>query len=397
MNDRRHPERYLKRMRFFLELIGDPHRGMKFIHITGTAGKGTVTNLVHEMLYASGRNVGSFTSPFVTTYIEKIRVGNRFIPPDEFAEIVEYLKPYIDHADKSCRFGRPSYFEALLAIGFIYFRRRKCDIIVLEAGCGGRFDATNVIEDPLITAITNIDYDHTDIFGKNLKNIAFEKAGIIKKGSHFFTSEKRKNLLEIFKSECRKTGANWTILPKTDDYMETNFILASTIAKTLGVSERQIAKGAKTHRLPCRFEKMQDSPTVILDGAHNRIKMRSTAENLRKMRFKRSHLVIAISANKDKRAILREIIPFTDHAYFTRFQVKERRCSHPAELIKASRPFLKPKASIETYLDPNRALGSALKKASSKDLVLVTGSFYLAGELRRIWVSEDRILRRRRL
>ena len=127
MIDKHHADIYLKRMRYFLELLGNPDRGHKFIHIAGTSGKGTVTNMIHEILLASGTKVGSFTSPFVATSIEKIKVGDKYISPDEFADIVDYIKPFIDMSYVNGPYGRPSYFEIFLAIALVYFKRQKCD------------------------------------------------------------------------------------------------------------------------------------------------------------------------------------------------------------------------------------------------------------------------------
>lgn len=211
--DKHHADRYIKRMRYFLNLIGNPDKGMKLIHIAGTSGKGTVTNMVHEILLASGKNVGSFTSPFVTTPIEQIKVGDAYISPDEFADIVEYLKPFIDVAYTEGPYGSPSYFEIFFSIALVYFQRKKCDWVVLEVGLGGRYDATNVIERPSVTAITNIDYDHTELLGKTLRKIASDKAGIIKSGSAFFTTEQRPALLKIFSSICDEKRVAFRALP----------------------------------------------------------------------------------------------------------------------------------------------------------------------------------------
>jgi len=158
--------------------------------------------MIHEVLLVSGKKVGSFTSPFVVTSIEKVKVGELYISPEEFADIVEYLKPFIDEAYISGPYGRPSYFEIFFAIALVYFKQQKCEWVVLEVGLGGRYDATNIIERPIVTAITNIDYDHTEILGKTLKKIAFDKAGIIKTGAEFFTTEQNKSVLAVFSEIC---------------------------------------------------------------------------------------------------------------------------------------------------------------------------------------------------
>lgn len=395
MIDKHHAGVYLKRMRYFLNLLGNPDKDLKFIHIAGTSGKGTVTNMIHEILCASGKKVGSFTSPFVITSIEKIKVNNKYISPDEFADTVDYLKSFIDKTYTEGPYGRPSYFEIFLAIALLYFKSQKCNWVVLEVGLGGRFDATNVIGKPIITAITNIDYDHTELLGKTLKKIAFDKAGIIKRGSVFFTTEQRPTLLKIFDEVCDKIGVSIHKLSLQSNYHEYNKELATTIAKHLGITEKHIDRGIKNARLMCRFEVVQKKPWVILDGAHNRAKIKTTIDNLKQFRFEKLYLIIGISDNKNHISMLKQIIPPADYVFFTRFQNKDRKCAHPKELFKKAKKYLGEKAGAEILLDPERALIRALKKAGQKDLILIVGSFFLAGEIRKFWFLEEKILEKR--
>ncbi len=387
---------YTKRMRYFLTLLGDPDKRLKYIHITGTSGKGTVTNLLHEMIRASGKIVGSFTSPAVTTTIEGIRVGELYISSDEFADIVEYLKPFIDRAYMEGPYGRPSYFEIILAIAFVYFKKQKCGWVVLEAGLGGRYDATNVIENPLVTAITNIDFDHTEILGKTLRKIAYDKAGIIKQGSVFFTTEQRQSLLKIFDEVCREKKVSLYALGRQNGYQEYNIELATAIARHIGLSPVQIARGIRNTQLTCRFEIVDNSPTIILDGAHNRSKIKTTIDNLKKCTFKNVYVVIGMADNKDQLAILKQIVPLANHIFFTRFQTKSRKCAHPKQLLEKSQKFILKGTRSKVYLDSEQALSDAMKLAGADDLILVTGSFFLVGELRRRWYPEEWILRKRK-
>ncbi|MEK7616203.1 MAG: hypothetical protein AAB420_03295 [Patescibacteria group bacterium] len=349
------PSIYIKRMQWFLDLLGNPERGFKYIHITGTAGKGTVASTIHYSLHTSGHKTGLFTSPFVTTSIEKIQVGDLYIDPLEFAQIVEDLKPKIDEAFAKCPWGGPSYFERFLAIALIYFKKMQCEYVVLEVGCGGRYDATNVIPAPEISAITNIDYDHMHILGKTLTKIAGDKAGIIKRGSKFFTTEARPRLRKIMEDICKEQGP------------EFNYIKGGNkeLVEAMGFRAEEV-------KLPARFEIVQEKPIVIIDGAHNRAKFRYTAEKLKQLTFDKLHLVVALAANKEREII--EEIP-ADVVYPTRFQNAERKCMN-----------------LGGYTDSGQALDAALAAARSNDLVLVTGSFYLAGELRTRWYPEEDIL-----
>lgn len=392
---REHLGIYLKKMRHFLGLIGNPDKGIKYIHITGTAGKGSVTNMIHEMLHADGRKVGCFTSPFVTTTIEKIKVGGLYISPGEFADIVDYLKPYIDQEYLTGPYGRPSYFEICMAIGFEYFKRQKCEWAVLEVGCGGRFDATNIIDAPVVSAITNIDYDHTHLLGRTLDKIGYDKAGIIKSGSVFYTTERRTALLSMFRSICREKNVVCNEVLCPGGYVEKNQALCAAIAKHVGVSNTSIKAGISKAKLACRFEKVQSDPIVILDGAHNRSKIRSTVDNLSKLTYRKLHVVIGIGESKDSAAILAQIIPLADSVAYTRYQIKDRKCAHPKELLSKSKKYIRKGAITQIFLDPMRALDHTLHHANKKDVVLVVGSFFLAGELRKHWYSEKSILEHR--
>ena len=366
MKDRKDPSIYIKRMQWFLDLLGNPERGFKYIHITGTAGKGTVSTMIQKALVNRGRVSGLFTSPFVTTSIEKIQVGDLYIDPLEFAQIVEDMKPKIDEAYARCPWGGPSYFERFLAIALIYFQKQQCEYVILEVGCGGRYDATNVIPAPEISAITNIDYDHMHILGKTLTKIAKDKAGIIKKGSKFFTTETRPRLRKIMEDICQEQGAEFHYVRGGNKEL----VEACLRRQAMGFASQDV-------KLPARFEIIQTKPLVIIDGAHNRAKFRYTAEQLKTLRYNKLHLVVALAANKEKEII--DEIP-ADYIYPTRFQNPERACMNLPGMIT----------------DSHQALEKALASAGPDDLVLVTGSFYLAGELRQRWISEAFILKNRK-
>lgn len=396
MSGRTKPGIFLKRTRYFLDLLDNPERGFKFIHISGTAGKGTVTTMVHEALLAAGKRVGSFTSPFATVEIEKIRVGGEYIAPEIFADIVDELKEHIERAYDDGPYGRPSYFEIYFAIALLYFKRMKCEWVVLEVGAGGRYDATNIIESPVATAITSIDYDHVQILGKTLLSIADNKAGIIKKGSAFFTTEKRPALLTLFERECNTKGASYTAITPVSEYQENNRKLARALCAHVGIPERIADAAIADTKLPCRFELVRSEPRVVLDGAHNRAKMRSTVENLKKLSFKKLHLVLGVGEKKDTMAILREIVPVAEDVYFTRFQNTSVQCADPKTLRGQSGTFLAKNSRTSIYLSPESALDAAIKNAGREDLVLVTGSFYLSGELRERWYPEEWVLEHRK-
>lgn len=427
----RDPNFFLKRTQHFLDLIGNPEKGMKVIHITGTAGKGTVSTMTQEVLNAArelGGNkkfgsVGLFTSPYVTTTIEKIKVDDQYIAPDEFVQIVNFIKPYIPKAEKSI-YGIPSAFELFVVLSLLYFKRRKCEWAVLEVGLGGRYDATNIIQSPAVTAITNIDYDHTDILGKTLREIAYDKAGIIKKGSLFFTSEQRPSLQAFFKKTCKSVGAICTdasFIKRQKNYSDYNKELVRAIARSaaVGASEEAIERGIAKTRLPCRFEIMQRGvaesgkqtwPTVILDGAHNRAKIRSTISNLARLYGKavKFHFLVAISdTKKDNQAILEPLlsVPNEKRFVFTQLKTEERKSVAPQFLLKTAKALMQKlgakktnarKTTMEIIEDPVTAIKEMQKTAKAGEVIIVVGSFFLAGEVRKLWYPEDWVLRERK-
>lgn len=381
-------------MQDLLDQLGNPERGFKYVHITGTAGKGSVASLVHSQLVKSGKNAGLFTSPFTVSTIEKIQIGSKYIDPKTFADLTEKLKPNIDKEILHGYHGAPSYFEMMLAIALLYFKKEKCEYVVLEVGLGGRFDATNIIEKPLVTAITNIGLDHTNILGTRRTDIANDKAGIIKKDSTFFTSEKDPKILDIFKRQCKKVGAKYHAVPVDGlDYDHTNRVLAGAICVNLGIIQK-ISDMKEAVKLPARFEMIKKKPLVIIDGAHNPSKIESTVYNLTKFKYRKLILLIAVSADKDWKSMLKIIAPYAYKIYVTRFSVPGRQAVDPRSLFYEARKYLDEK-SIQLFSDPVQAYRCILKEITSNDAVLVTGSFYLAGDIRSLYCSEDQILKNR--
>lgn len=393
------PNFFLARMRYFLDVLGCPDAGFKYVHVTGTAGKGTVSTMIQEILTAGGKKAGLYTSPYVTTTIEKIRVGDRYISPDEFADIVDDMRPAIQKAAHG-PYGAPSAFEFCLAIAIQYFKKQKCEWVVLEVGLGGRYDATNMIRGPKITAITTIDYDHTEILGNTLRKIAYDKAGIITEGSTFFTSEQRPELLRLFKKICKEKGAAYHHVGKQAGYKKYNSELARAVAESIGISSAHIRKGIRNTKLPCRFEIISTKPTVILDGAHNRAKIWSTVSNLTDISYKKLVVILAISdTKKDNRAIISPLATVADHIIVTSLAGGERKSVHPAALlpyIKRALNKAKRKATVQIISKPSEALAAARNLAKKTDCILVTGSFFLAGELRKEWYPEEWVLRHRK-
>jgi dihydrofolate synthase/folylpolyglutamate synthase len=385
------PEMFLERMQDFLDRLGNPEKGFKYVHITGTAGKGSVASLVHANLVNAGKRAGVFTSPFTVSTIEKIQVGLKYIDPNIFADLTEKIKPYVDREMLCGRHGTPSYFEMMFAIALLYFKKEKCEYVVLEVGLGGSYDATNIIKKPIITAITNIGLDHTHILGTRRIDIAKDKVGIIKKDSVFFTSEEDSKILHIFKGQCEEIGAEYHPLKvKGLDYNSRNHLLAGSICVGLGIIQ-QATDIMDDIKLPARFETVKKRPFVIIDGAHNPSKIESTVYNLSQLKYRNLILVIAISADKDWKSMMKIIVPKAQRIYVTRFSVPGRQAVDPKLLFQEAKKY-SDERSIHLFSDPFQAYKAALCKLSSADALLVTGSFYLAGDIRKLYCPEEKIL-----
>jgi dihydrofolate synthase/folylpolyglutamate synthase len=381
------PSLYLQRTQWLLNKLGNPQLGFTYVHVAGTAGKGTVSTLIHDMLVRSGKKAGLFTSPFATTCLEKIKIGDRYINADLFADLVEDIKPVLDEAYTESPFGMPSYFEIFFALVLLAFQRTDCEYAVVEVGMGGTYDATNVIPAPKAAVITTIDYDHMQVLGRTLPEIAANKAGIIKEGSHVWTSEGRPELRSQFQQVCQDKGATYhEIDPEIGFYQDRNQAVACAVADFLGIEKVYQEAAVTNFRLPCRFEQVQEEPRVILDGAHNPAKVRAAISQLQKLDYQKLHVVIGMAQDKDAEAMLSDIIPLADTCYYTRFQETHRAALPPKELAeKAGKPG-------KIFLDPCRALDAALAIAGPADIILCIGSFYLSGDLRTRWYPEERII-----
>lgn len=392
---------FLRRFEHFLKVIGNPERGMRYIHIGGTSGKGSVAIMIQAGLSAAGHKTGLYLSPHPTTTIERIKIGNLYISPKEFSDITDELKPSIDGMYRHSPYGRPSYFEIITAVAFIYFKRQHCKYVVLEVGLGGRYDATNVISAPLITVINRIGLDHTEVLGNTLTKIAKEKAAIIKRNTVFFSSKNNpRHIIKLLERTCAHRNVPCNIigaptrpyrLRLLGKHQQFNAELSAAVLKHLGVDDRTIRRSLASIAIPCRIEIIRKNPTVILDGAHNVTKMQSVADAIRDLTHRRVYLIIALTKKRNPKEVFKNITRLADHVIVTYFQSSEQRCAAPLDVVEK----IQTKHRAEIFLDAAQALDHALALAGPKDMIIVTGSFYLAGELRKRWRSETKILTER--
>ncbi len=406
---------YLNRLQAFLDVLGNPEKKIKhYIHVTGTSGKGSTTAYMHTILHAAGYRVGSTYSPHPSSIIERWKIGDAYMTEDEFVSIVEYLKPKLDEYMRTTTYDMISFFELTEAIGLIFFTRHRVTHAVMEVACGGRYDSSNIIPHKDIAIITNIGLDHVGIIGNNKSEIAYEKAGIItKKTKCAITSEKNTRIARIIEAEARKQHVPYTRITKpliTDvsttkkgvsfTYDSTvftltaygvhqihNAVLCIEAAKKLGIDLAHIIKGLASTTQPLRMEVISTTPLTILDGAHNRDKIRSTTETtaalLPLFGIKKLHLIISFSGDKDVPGMLKQLLSLKPASIsITRNSVNPFRKVADMDVIRTHIRRELPACKIQLFLDPKDAYEYTKGIAKPHDCILATGSIFMSGELR---------------
>ncbi len=286
----------LSRITELCSAIGDPQNALSFVHVAGTNGKGSFCSMLASVLSEAGYTVGLFTSPFIKEFNERFRVNGKNITDEELAEVTEYVKP---HADAMA--DAPTEFELITAIAFEYFRRKKCDIVVLEVGMGGRLDSTNIIRTPVLSVITEISLDHVAFLGSTVEAIATEKAGIIKEGVPVLFTGTDETAEKTVAAEAKKRGSAFeradysSLSVKTSgvygctfdfdggenyritlagEYQPRNASAVITAAHLLGslgmnITDSSIRTGLIRTRWTARFELLSEEPMIVYDGGHN--------------------------------------------------------------------------------------------------------------------------------
>ena len=403
----------LDRMVRCVEALGRPDRAFRTIHVTGTKGKGSVSRMLAALLRATGARVGLYTSPHIERLCERIDVDGAPVGERTFLAAFNELRPLLEGAGKEL-----THFELLTAAAFCAFRTEQVDWAVIEVGIGGRLDATNVIL-PEVCVITNVDYDHMDLLGNTLEQIAFEKAGIIKPNVPMVVGamgdgpravilaraaelEASVRLLghEYEASEFVRTGYRGTCALRVDRtvwrnitlncpaaFMATNAAHAMAAFQTLcqrtlipGLTEDHVRRTLEAVRLPACCEVFPGQPTIVIDGSHNAMAAASLATIVRTLFEGRDRLLV-VGVPRDKE-VWKLIVHFADagarHVIFTRYP--GTRATPPAELVTLwSRWSAAPAEVIE---EPDEAFARAVEIAGGEGVVIVTGSIHLAGCLR---------------
>ncbi|TAF55140.1 MAG: bifunctional folylpolyglutamate synthase/dihydrofolate synthase [Sphingobacteriia bacterium] len=389
--------------------LGEPQKAFKTIHVAGTNGKGSVSHMLAACLQAAGYKTGLYTSPHLEDFRERIKINGAMCSKDFVVDFTQRISPLIETLE-------PSFFEITVAMAFDYFRAESVDIAVIETGLGGRLDSTNVIL-PQLSIITQIGWDHMNLLGNSLEAIAFEKAGIIKNGVPVVIGETLPETQPIFQAAAvnsplvfaqhQRYVNDWVWTGKQLDvtvvevagnayqhycldlpgyYQTKNLITLLEALHQLRLQGWNLPEKTVQHALKNvrsltgfhgRWEKLQESPDLVLDVAHNMDGMKLVLEQIELSAYAKVHWVLGMVKDKDIAAVLALLPPGADY-YFTQAHIP--RALEAGDLMEAA---LAHGLKGQVYSSVNEAIGAALTLAHPGDLVLVCGSVFLVGEVDR--------------
>lgn len=403
----------LRRTEELLDRLGNPHRRIRSVLVAGTKGKGSTAAMLACVLQAAGYRVGLYTKPHLVDYRERIRVDGDLIAPDALAGAVAMLQPHAE-AMAGSPLGLPTYFEVSVALAFLHFAREQVDLALVEVGLGGRLDATNVA-DPAVSVITPVSYDHMDVLGTTLEAIAREKAGIIRPGGRVVSAPQSPEVLAAVIEICARQRARLWLAdqvmhwrPRSSTLHEQTFELSgqrrdygaltvplvgahqivnaataiataeALVEQGLDISTDAVREGLAAVRWPARVEVVAERPYVVVDVAHNPASLGALRQALEAMfPGRRIILVFGMVATHDHRASTSLIAPLAGHVIVTTPQhVKPLPAPVLAEEVARYAP------RVEVIEDRHAAVRRALALARPDDVVVVTGSFFLVGEVR---------------
>ncbi len=385
------------------ERLGNPQDQLRCIHVAGTNGKGTVSHLLAFALQQQGFKTGLYTSPHYQDFRERIKVDGHYIEKS-------FVRKFIADHQKAIEEIQPSFFEITVAMAFAYFVWRKTDYAIIEVGLGGRLDSTNIIT-PLLSVITNISLDHTDMLGNTLEAIAVEKAGIIKRGIEVLIGERQEETTAVFERIAKEKEAPLvyadqvlTVVPKGDEKIRIDWKNGKSLEfQTQLTSPYQLKNIATafaamtllTQKINLDFEKVRSqmdqfeqkvrymgrwqvisrNPLVVADSAHNEGGLKYVFEKINSLPHQRLHIVTGM-VNDKKTELVLHLYPKTAIYYFAKARIPRGK---PAEMLRdeAAKEGLMGKA----YTSTKKALAAALKKANREDIILITGSIFTVAEV----------------
>lgn len=402
----------LTRMDALLDRLDNPQDKLKSVHIAGTNGKGSTTTFLRCLLESQGLNVGTFTSPYIETFNERISINGTPIPDEDLVMLFKEVKPIIDEMDQDESLKNTVEFEILTGMMFHYFYQKKVDIVLVEVGLGGLYDATNVITQPLLSIITTIGLDHMDILGDTIEKIAEQKAGIIKPKVPVIVGKVPNEAFEVIKevaelneapcwryeqefhSRYHRPLASWGEVFDYDDATHSfkqltipllgrhqvdnaslgiaSFIYVSQ-KMGLPVADRDFQKGLSQARWPGRMERLSNEPLIVLDGAHNVHAMNALVSNLNEeFPNKQIYTLFGALSTKDVTSMLIQLETVSNQTlYLTEFDYpKSMRVSDYEEI------------GYNAYPIWQEAFSDMLKASSGEELLLITGSLYFISQVR---------------
>jgi len=403
----------LDRVRQLLSFLGNPQDKLKFIHIAGTNGKGSITTTLSNILVDAGYKVGKCISPYVDNFYERIQIDNAYITENDVKIILKKMMPCIDSMEDA-----PTPFEILAAASFYYFYKNNCDIVCLEVGIGGRFDATNCIDTTIISVISVIDYDHMEYLGNTIEEIAFEKCGIIKENKVTISypqqkpsalkmikamTDIRKNKLVLIDlkdlSKVEKIYFNYKFQYKNKEYVlglngkhqiYNTLVVIETINELnkLGydISYSSLYVAIKNTRFIGRLDQISSRPITILDGAHNQ----SGAESLKQFIIENKEnrkiiLLIGMIEGKRHEEFFKILGGLAKNTIITEVKDKIKKTADVQALFKMAKKY---NENVELEVSHKKAYMRAKELCNKNDIIIVTGSLYLISELYKIYKTK---------
>lgn len=404
----------LERTYKLLEYLSNPEKDLKFIHIAGTNGKGSTTSIITEILMGAGYKVGMYTSPFIEEFEERIQINRNNIPKEKLASLMDEVKAAVDKVIED-GYNHPTEFEIITVLMLLYFKKENIDFGVIEVGLGGTLDSTNVIT-PVLQVITSISFDHTNLLGNTLEEIAGEKAGIIKSGIPTVIYPQKAEALKVIENKCSEMNSKLYIancdnfkfenvvnedrpyqllkynnevdilLPLLGEHQITNLSVAMTSIEVLNninmtnILLDSIVKSIKNVKWKGRLEVLSKNPYVVIDGAHNIQGIETLSRNIKKyFKYENLYLILGILADKDVQEMIKVIAPMAKKIYAVTPN------SIRAELAEdLKREIIKYNENCEAYDDYKEAYLTAINDANENDFVLASGSLYMIGDMRKI-------------
>ncbi|MCZ8513340.1 bifunctional folylpolyglutamate synthase/dihydrofolate synthase [Paenibacillus filicis] len=417
----------LERMQRIMELLDNPHRRLKFIHIAGTNGKGSVCSYLSEVIKQCGYDVGTFTSPYIEKYNERIRINGENISDEDLLAVINKIKPVIEAVAEE--HGQPSMFEISTVAAIEYFARVAYpDFVVWETGLGGRLDSTNIVT-PIVSVITNIGHDHMDLLGDSLEQIAAEKAAIIKAGVPVVSAVEQPEVIEVVELAAKAKHATLYLMNRTFRYEtlsvrenEQKFHFtgpfrtipdvaismngghqlknAAVALMTIEVLRQYYAFLAEDEDLlramnraqwPGRLELISQEPRILIDGAHNPEGAQTLTEALKTTySFKKLYLMMGMLSNKNHTEVFRHILPIVDTLILTEPEWHKKAAA--SDLAALAERLLAEigRTDVEVIVEPKwkTALETLQRLTAQDDLAVVTGTLYLIGDVRS-WIKHQ--------